>query len=117
MSTQSVPFDEGFSLNSLTAIDGAFSMHEAKKELDNLLTLLVERGGSDLHITAGIAPCMRINGELRPLEGRDRLLPVDTETLIRSVLSDAMWHKFEANQELDTAYDKWWDAVQPGLVN
>jgi len=104
MSTQSVPFDEGFSLNSLTAIDGAFSMHEAKKELDNLLTLLVERGGSDLHITAGIAPCMRINGELRPLEGRDRLLPVDTETLIRSVLSDAMWNKFEATQELDTAY-------------
>ena len=104
MSTQSVPFDEGFSLNSLTAIDGAFSMHEAKKELDSLLTMLVERGGSDLHITAGIAPCMRINGELRPLEGRDRLLPVDTETLIRSVLSDAMWTKFEASQELDTAY-------------
>ncbi|HEU5268294.1 MAG TPA: PilT/PilU family type 4a pilus ATPase [Jatrophihabitans sp.] len=104
MSTQSVPFDEGFSLNSLTAIDGAFSMHEAKKELDALLTMLVERGGSDLHITAGIAPCMRINGELRPLEGRDRLLPVDTETLIRSVLSDAMWTKFEASQELDTAY-------------
>jgi twitching motility protein PilT len=105
MTTQSVPFDnEGFSLNPLTAIDGAFSMHEAKRELDDLLTLLVERGGSDLHITAGIAPCMRINGELKPLEGRDRMLPVDTETLIRSVLSDAMWQKFEATQELDTAY-------------
>ena len=104
MSTQSVPFDDGFSLNSLTAIDGAFSMHEAKKELDSLLTMLVERGGSDLHITAGIAPCMRINGDLKPLEGRDRLLPVDTETLIRSVLCDAMWQKFEASQELDTAY-------------
>ncbi len=104
MTTQSIPFDEGFSLNPLTAIDGAFSMREAKKELDSLLTLLVERGGSDLHITAGIAPCMRINGDLRPLEGRDRLLPVDTETLIRSILSDAMWQKFEASQELDTAY-------------
>jgi twitching motility protein PilT len=105
MTTQPTPFDsENFSLNPLTAIDGAFSMHEAKKELDNLLTLLIERGGSDLHITAGIAPCMRINGDLRPLEGRDRLLPVDTETLIRSVLSDAMWQKFDATQELDTAY-------------
>ena len=91
-------------MNPLTAIDGAFSMHEAKRELDDLLTLLVERGGSDLHITAGIAPCFRINGELRPLEGRDRLLPVDTETLIRSVLSDALWNRFEATQELDTAY-------------
>jgi twitching motility protein PilT len=106
MTTQHTPFEsnEGFSLNPLTAIDGAFSMHEAKKELDSLLTLLIERGGSDLHITAGIAPCMRINGDLTPLPGRDRLLPVDTETLIRSVLSDAMWQKFEASQELDTAY-------------
>jgi twitching motility protein PilT len=91
-------------MNPLTAIDGAFSMHEAKKELDSLLTMLVERGGSDLHITAGIAPCMRINGDLTPLPGRDRLLPVDTETLIRSVLSDAQWQKFDATQELDTAY-------------
>jgi twitching motility protein PilT len=106
MTTQHTPFEsnEGFSLNPLTAIDGAFSMHEAKKELDSLLTLLIERGGSDLHITAGIAPCMRVNGDLTPLPGRDRLLPVDTETLIRSVLSDAMWQKFEASQELDTAY-------------
>lgn len=91
-------------MNPLTAIDGTFSMHEAKRELDELLSLLVERGGSDLHITAGIAPCFRVNGELKPLEGRDRLLPVDTETLIRSILSDALWHRFETTQELDTAY-------------
>ncbi len=105
MTMQSMPFEnEGFTLNPLTAIDGAFSMHEAKRELDSLLTLLIERGGSDLHITAGVAPCMRVNGDLTPLPGRDRLLPVDTETLIRSVLSDAMWQKFETSQELDTAY-------------
>ena len=105
MTTQHTPFDnEGFSLSPLTAIDGAFSMHEAKKELDSLLSLLIERGGSDLHITAGIAPCMRVNGDLTPLPGRDRLLPVDTETLIRSILSDAQWQKFDTTQELDTAY-------------
>jgi len=105
MTTQHTPFDnEGFSLSPLTAIDGAFSMHEAKKELDSLLSLLIERGGSDLHLTAGIAPCMRVNGDLTPLPGRDRLLPVDTETLIRSILSDAQWQKFDSTQELDTAY-------------
>lgn len=91
-------------MNPLTAIDGSFSMVEAKRELDELLVLLIERGGSDLHITAGIAPCFRINGDLKPLEGRDRLLPVDTETLIRSILSDALWARFESTQELDTAY-------------
>ena len=91
-------------MNPLTAIDGAFSMHEAKRELDELLSLLVERGGSDLHLTAGIAPCFRVNGALKPLEGRDRLLPVDTETLVRSILSDAQWQRFDSSQELDTAY-------------
>ena len=100
-------------MNPLTAIDGAFSMHEAKRELDDLLTLLVERGGSDLHITAGIAPCFRINGELRPLEGRDRLLPVDTETLIRTTDRFLMFYIRTADRLQRTA--PWLESLDGGL--
>jgi twitching motility protein PilT len=91
-------------MNPLIALDAPFAMHEAKMELDQLLTLLVERGGSDLHMTAGIAPCMRINGDLSPIQGMNKLSPVDTETLIRSVVSETLWDRFEKTQELDTAY-------------
>ena len=35
--------------------------------LDDLLTLMVEMGGSDLHVTAGIAPAVRVHGQLLPL--------------------------------------------------
>jgi twitching motility protein PilT len=91
-------------MNPLISVEAPFAMHEAKRELDELLKMLVELGGSDLHITAGIAPCMRINGTLEPLAGRDKLAPVDTETLIRSVISETQWDRFDASQELDTAY-------------
>ncbi|HEY0167985.1 MAG TPA: type IV pilus twitching motility protein PilT [Jatrophihabitans sp.] len=91
-------------MNPLIALEAPFAMHEAKLELDELLTMLVELGGSDLHITAGIAPCMRINGTLAPLAGRNKLAPVDTETLIRSVISEHLWERFDKTQELDTAY-------------
>ena len=91
-------------MNPLIALEAPFAMHQAKHELDELLTMLVELGGSDLHITAGVAPCMCINGTLEPLAGRNRLAPVDTETLVRSVLSESLWDRFDKTQELDTAY-------------
>jgi twitching motility protein PilT len=91
-------------MNSLAAVDNVFDVGEPKRDLDRLLTAMVNQGGSDLHITAGIAPCVRVNGSLTPVEGRNRLTPIDTETLIRSVLTPAQWDKFEATQELDTAY-------------
>jgi hypothetical protein len=41
-------------MNPLITLEAPLAMHEAKQELDELLTMLVELGGSDLHITAGI---------------------------------------------------------------
>lgn len=76
----------------------------AKRELDDLLRLMDEKGASDLHITAGSAARIRVNGSLVPVEGRVKLTPNDTDMLIRSILSAAVWEKFESTQELDTAY-------------
>ncbi|MGH8861892.1 MAG: type IV pilus twitching motility protein PilT [Jatrophihabitantaceae bacterium] len=73
-------------------------------EMHDLLAITVARGGSDLHLTAGIAPCVRVHGSLVPLEDREPLSPEDTETLIRSVISDEQWQRFEERNELDTAY-------------
>jgi twitching motility protein PilT len=91
-------------MNSLVAVDSDQPRENPKFELDGLLTRLVEQNGSDLHLTAGIAPCMRVDGALEPVAGLARLEPADTERLIRSMLSDAQWEKFELKQELDTSY-------------
>lgn len=73
-------------------------------QLDRLLITMVEQGASDLHITAGIAPCVRIDGKLRPLDGEQALLPEDTERLIRSFLAADQWERFTQEHELDTSY-------------
>src|SRR5690554_5611211 len=91
-------------MTSLAAVDDSFAEQDSKLKLDVLLTSLVERGGSDLHITAGIGPCMRINGRLQPIADAPKLMPADTERLIKAVIRPDQWERFERDQELDTAY-------------
>jgi twitching motility protein PilT len=74
------------------------------QELHDLLCLTVRSGGSDLHITAGIPPAVRVHGSLRPLEGHPMLSPSDTEVLVRSVLTEDQWERFDKTNELDFAY-------------
>jgi len=73
--------------------------------LDELLTRLVRVGGSDLHLTVDAAPAFRIHGDLAQLDDYDVLTPADTEGLVRAVLSDEQWARFEREQEIDIAYD------------
>ncbi|MCW2538677.1 MAG: pilT [Frankiales bacterium] len=75
-----------------------------KEDLDALLRHMVDQGGSDLHITAGIAPCIRVDGALTRIPGRVRLEPADTEALVRSFLTEEQWQKFLATSEFDIAY-------------
>jgi twitching motility protein PilT len=77
---------------------------DPKSAIDALLRLTFERGGSDLHITAGIAPCIRVHGALRPLEGHPLLAPADTEALVRAILTPEQWERVETSHELDTSY-------------
>src|ERR1700712_3884754 len=91
-------------MTSLTSVEETLTELEPKQDLDELLTALVKLGGSDLHITAGIAPCMRVNGALEPVPGRAKLLPADTEAFMRAILTDTQWERFLTHSELDTAY-------------
>jgi twitching motility protein PilT len=72
--------------------------------IDALLGRSVELGASDLHVTAGVAPSVRIHGSLGPLPGFGVLTPADTAALARSVVTDEQWKRFEYENELDTAY-------------
>ncbi|HEX7722145.1 MAG TPA: type IV pilus twitching motility protein PilT, partial [Pyrinomonadaceae bacterium] len=69
-----------------------------------LLHKLSELGGSDLHITTGTAPLVRIHGEIRPLDGYRPLTSSETKQLAYSVLTDAQKHRFEENLELDFSF-------------
>ncbi len=71
--------------------------------LHQLLKAMVEKGASDLHITTGSPPQLRIDGKLVPLKTQP-LSPVDTKQLCYSILTDAQKHKFEEENELDLSF-------------
>lgn len=64
---------------------------------------MIEKGASDLHITTGAPPQLRIDGSLVPLK-TPPLTPVETKQLCYSILTDAQKHKFEEEKELDLSF-------------
>jgi twitching motility protein PilT len=71
--------------------------------LPDLLRTLVEQGGSDLHITTGTPPQIRVHGHLQRLDGGE-LTPSETKQLAYSVLTDAQKKRFEETKELDYSF-------------
>lgn len=71
--------------------------------MEELLTIMVQRGGSDLHISVGAPPKIRVDGMLYDTE-HDILHPEVTKKLIYSVLTSDQVAKFEKNRELDFSF-------------
>jgi len=63
-------------------------------EIDQLLQICVERNASDIHITVGKPPTLRVDGILDPLD-YSALQPDDTEKLIKSVTSESHLQKVQ----------------------
>ncbi|MCM8537125.1 MAG: type IV pilus twitching motility protein PilT [Lentisphaeraceae bacterium] len=57
-------------------------------EMPDLLQLVIDEGASDLHITTGVPPMLRMNGSLTPLDTAP-LQSEDTERLMKAITSDA----------------------------
>ncbi|EDT71575.1 twitching motility protein PilT [Clostridium perfringens D str. JGS1721] len=72
------------------------------QSLAELLELTVKEGASDLHLTVGISPIIKVNGKLVRLE-HEILRPEDTEAYAREILQDA-YEKYDVIGEYDTSY-------------
>jgi twitching motility protein PilT len=75
----------------------AATMHE-------LLQIMITRGASDLHLSTGTYPQIRLNGKLVPLTEFEQLMPTDTQRLAYSVLNESQKQKFEETNELDLSF-------------
>ncbi|KYF81118.1 type IV pili twitching motility protein PilT [Sorangium cellulosum] len=71
--------------------------------LQQLLRAMVEKGASDMHITSGTPPLLRIDGTVVPLK-LPPLMPSDTKQLCYSVLSEEQVAQFEQRNELDLSF-------------
>ena len=75
----------------------------SKFNLQELLRLLIDRSGSDLHISAGSPPRIRVHGTLSPMD-MPVLTGVDAKNLCYSILTDTQKHRFEEENELDFSF-------------
>jgi twitching motility protein PilT len=82
----------------------------ALQTIDALLEAMVARGASDLHLSVGTPPAIRVRGELERLEGYPRLSPDDTQQLLYRILSTEQQKQLEIKRQIDTSHS------MPGLA-
>ena len=70
----------------------------------DLLMDVVARRASDLHITAGAPPMVRVRGRLVGVEGYPRLSPTDTREVVYSILTNDQRQRLETDWQIDFAY-------------
>ncbi len=72
--------------------------------IPELLGKLLEMNGSDLHLTAGTPPTVRVHGELERLQDYPNLTPRALQGMIYAILPQKMRERFEQELELDMSY-------------
>src|SRR6266480_3386410 len=82
----------------------------AANSIDELLERMVEANASDLHVTTGTPPAIRVRGEVERLEGFDALTGEETQQLLYRILSSEQQKLLEINRQLDFSYS------MPGLA-
>ena len=70
----------------------------------DLLLDVLERRASDLHITSGSQPMIRVRGRLIPLEEYPKLMPADTREIIYGILTNDQRQRLETDWQIDFAY-------------
>ncbi|MEM9037328.1 MAG: PilT/PilU family type 4a pilus ATPase [Actinomycetota bacterium] len=74
--------------------------------LDELLAELVRQQGSDLHIKVGSPPKVRVNGDLRPVDGYRKLDPETTAAMAEVALPARVMPRFEEYHDADFSYSR-----------
>jgi twitching motility protein PilT len=77
---------------------------ERDVSVQELLGVTLDMEGSDLHITAGTPPAVRVHGDLKRLESYPVLEPATLQKMIYAILTQKQREKLEQNLELDASY-------------
>jgi len=75
------------------------------QQLNDFLSITVKERASDLHLSPGHPPVLRIGGTLVPLIKKKVLSPKDTEGLAKALMSAELWQRFLEVKEIDFSYN------------
>jgi twitching motility protein PilT len=73
-------------------------------ELNEILSIGLKSGASDIHLKAGLPPIYRIDGTLRPLPKAPRVTPEQTALITAEIMNDMQKERFDKAYEVDLAY-------------
>jgi twitching motility protein PilT len=76
-----------------------------KAEIDNFFFRMSQMGASDLHISVGVPPMVRHDGEMKSLEGTATLRPEDTNRLLQEIMPQRNREEFDRRHDTDFAYE------------
>ncbi len=79
-------------------------MAEFRKKLEDLILIVTKEGGSDLHLTAGAYPTIRVAGDLVPLVNQPKLSADDTMGMAMEILNERNKSRFLEEKEIDFSY-------------
>jgi twitching motility protein PilT len=79
--------------------------------IDRFLEELWERKGTDLLLTAGSPPLIRVDGEMRPIDGVEALNPDQIEKSLSTLFTDELWRDFRLAKEVDFSFN-WKDLAR-----
>ncbi|MDQ1375755.1 MAG: twitching motility protein PilT [Actinomycetota bacterium] len=82
----------------------AFAVEEVDIHVNDLLQRVVDLGGSDLHLTVGVHPSVRIQGDIKPLTEFPIMNGSEIRRMIYAVLTQKQRERFENELELDTSH-------------
>ena len=77
--------------------------------IGDLFVYLCREGGSDLHLSAGLSPRVRLHGELFDVPGWPALADATLRGMLRGLVSEAQWARFGAKHDLDTGLVTFYD--------
>ena len=75
---------------------------KAIRYMHDLLRMMVQKDGSDLFITAGAVPSMKVDGKMTPMSNQS-LSPAHTQVLVHSIMNDRQMAEFDSSQECNFA--------------
>jgi twitching motility protein PilT len=73
--------------------------------IDELLAGMPGWGASDLHLSAGASPAVRVRGEIHPVEDLDPLTPEQTQQLLYRILSTEEQKRLEVDRQIDVSHE------------
>src|SRR5919106_2654500 len=73
-------------------------------DFSEVLTRMVELRASDVHLSPGFPPAMRVRGRISAMDEYAKLTPQETREVVYSILNDDQRKRFENNKQLDLAY-------------